>query len=65
MLYEVITLCDVAGCGQSADCNDNGIPDECDVLAPIEAMLTAADASPYDHFGSSVAVSGDTVVVGA
>jgi hypothetical protein len=28
------------------------------------AKLTAADAAAYDYFGSSVAVSGDTVVVG-
>ncbi len=29
------------------------------------AKLTAADGAAYDYFGSSVAVSGDTVVVGA
>ena len=22
--------CDLPGCGQSADCNGNGVPDECD-----------------------------------
>jgi hypothetical protein len=29
------------------------------------AKLTAADGAPYDVFGNSVSVSGDTVVVGA
>ena len=30
-----------------------------------QAKLTASDAAEYDHFGSSVSVSGDTVVTGA
>ncbi len=30
-----------------------------------EAYLKASNACPYDHFGASVAVSGDTVYVGA
>ncbi len=30
-----------------------------------QAKLTANDAAPVDHFGFSVAISGDTVVVGA
>lgn len=30
-----------------------------------QAKLTAADAASSDHFGSAVAISGDTVVVGA
>ncbi len=30
-----------------------------------QAKLTASDAQPYDYFGRSVGVSGDTIVVGA
>ena len=30
-----------------------------------EIKLTAADAASYDHFGESVAIAGDTIVVGA
>uniref|UniRef100_UPI0040574A2F FG-GAP repeat protein n=1 Tax=Candidatus Electronema sp. TaxID=2698783 RepID=UPI0040574A2F len=30
-----------------------------------QAKLTAADGAAYDHFGNSVAVSGDTAVIGA
>jgi len=30
-----------------------------------QGYLTASNADPYDHFGCSVAISGDTVVVGA
>jgi len=30
-----------------------------------QAKLTASDGQPFDYFGSSVAISGDTVVVGA
>jgi hypothetical protein len=30
-----------------------------------QQKLTASDASSYDHFGTSVSISGDTVVVGA
>ena len=30
-----------------------------------DAKLSASDAAPYDYFGGSVAISGDTVVVGA
>ena len=35
------------------------------ILATQQAKLTAADAADFDQFGRSVAVSGDTVVVGA
>lgn len=31
----------------------------------LQAKLTAADAAPSDHFGYSVGIDGDTVVVGA
>ncbi len=30
-----------------------------------QAQLTASDGAAYDHFGSSVALSGDTALVGA
>src|SRR5690349_21573884 len=35
-------------------------------LPPLvqQAYLKASDTRPYDYFGSSVAVSGDTVVIG-
>ncbi len=36
-----------------------------DGTAWIETKLIASDGGTYDHFGRSVAVSGDTVVVGA
>lgn len=32
---------------------------------PLEAKLTASDGAPFDGFGWSVAISGDTIVVGA
>ena len=47
------------------DCNGNGIPDEDDLLAMQEAKLVASDAAAFDQFGGSVAVSGDTAIVGA
>ena len=31
----------------------------------LQAHLTASDAAEFDHFGNSVAICGDTVVVGA
>ena len=50
--------------GVSADCNGDGRPDECGVLAECElAKVTAPDAEPT--FGSSVAIKGDVAVVGA
>ncbi len=30
-----------------------------------QAKLTASDAAGYDHFGNAVAISGDTVIIGA
>jgi len=58
---------DIAG-GTSADCNSNGVPDECDLLAHVvsqEAQLAAADADENDLLGFSIALSGDTAIVGA
>jgi len=60
--------CDFAA-GTSEDCNGNALPDECDLVpSGVRAQLaklTAADAAANDHFGNSVALSGDTAVVGA
>ncbi len=56
--------CDIDGVGDAceADCNADGVPDECEY---IDIKLTALDAASFDQFGSSVSISGDTVVVGA
>ena len=51
--------------GTSRDCNATGIPDECEIRARQLGKLMADDASRDDVFGSVVAVSGDTIVVGA
>ncbi|MCA9249557.1 MAG: FG-GAP repeat protein, partial [Phycisphaerales bacterium] len=57
---------DIAG-ATSSDCNTNGIPDECDLESEATelAKLTAADAAEGDWFGTSVALTGDTAVIGA
>ncbi len=48
------------------DCNEDGIPDEQQLDEWTQrASLTASDADWYDEFGSSVSISGDTVIVGA
>ncbi len=45
---------------------DNGTPsDPTDDLFVETAKLTASDAEKRDYFGSAVAISGDTVVIGA
>lgn len=49
----------------SLDCNANGVPDECDASLTFETKILASDAAANDEFGQSVAVDGDTVVVGA
>lgn len=46
--------------------NDNGTSiDQTDDSWIQQARLTASDASVYDRFGRSVAIQGDTIVVGA
>ncbi len=56
----------------SSDANNDGSIDwedwdslDADRKATLTATLTAFDATPGDEFGISVAVSGDTIVVGA
>ncbi len=58
--------CDSDGVGDAceSDCNSNGVPDMCEIDSQM-AKLLASDAAEGDHFGVSVAVSGDTAVVGA
>ena len=50
--------------GLSEDCNENGVPDECELVGQ-RAKLTASDAEEGDHFGYSVSISGDVAVIGA
>jgi hypothetical protein len=58
--------CNSDGVGDACelDCNSNGLPDKCEFNSQI-AKLTASDAGPNHQFGYSVALSGDTAVVGA
>lgn len=59
--------CDLAA-GTSEDCNTNGTPDECDFIdgTPEQlAKVIAADAPAGEGFGESVALSGDTALIGA
>jgi hypothetical protein len=58
--------CDIAD-GTSEDANGNGIPDECEAECHANelAKLLASDGAPGDYLGSSVAISGDTAVIGA
>ena len=44
---------------------DRGAPAMDSLIATQEAKLVASDAAPLDRFGFTVAVSGDTAVVGA
>jgi hypothetical protein len=58
--------CDNDGVGDvcESDCNNNNVPDQCEFDTQI-AKLLASDAAAFDSFGCSVAISGDTAVVGA
>jgi hypothetical protein len=53
--------------GESEDVNKNQIPDECEMAAPQcqPDRLLSSDASVDDAFGWSVAIWGDTALVGA
>ncbi|MBN1814904.1 MAG: FG-GAP repeat protein, partial [Anaerolineae bacterium] len=64
----------LSGCGQAATCRLELVIDATSASYPLTvdpllhsqvAKLTAADAEDNDCFGTSVAISGDTVVVGA
>ena len=54
------------GCGLSEDCNDDGIPDECQPPGWQEsAKLLPDDRADLDLMGSSIALSGNVAVAGA
>ena len=57
-------LCDIlAG---SSDCNVNQVPDDCEFVSWFEQpKLVAADGARDSMFGASVAVSGNSIVIGA
>lgn len=57
--------CDLPGCGLSQDCNENGVPDECDFTTAFREKFGASDPGAQAYFGYSVAVDGDTAVVGS
>ncbi len=63
---------DIANCDgdpSCSDCNNDGSPDECGVFIDCDIYetkkLTASDAATNAWLGNSVAVSGDTAIVGA
>lgn len=58
--------CDADGVGDRCelDCNGNGVADKCEVSAQLQ-KLVASNASLSDAFGTSVALWGDTAIVGA
>jgi Zn-dependent metalloprotease len=57
-------ICDIAE-GTHEDCNANSVPDVCELAAAQQvATLIPDDFQSPQHFGRSVAVSGDTVVIG-
>ncbi|MCH7720671.1 MAG: FG-GAP repeat protein, partial [Planctomycetes bacterium] len=62
----VADSCDIAA-GTSEDSNGNVIPDECELVdgSCTETKLLASDGGSNDRFGTSVALSGDVLVVGA
>ena len=49
--------------GTEEDCNGNGVPDSCEVNG--ETKLLASDGASDADFGFSVAISGDTIIVGS
>jgi len=38
--------CDVAGCGQSSDCDNNNVPDECQTDGDADGVIDACDNCP-------------------
>jgi|CXWL01.1.fsa_nt_gi hypothetical protein len=51
--------------GSSQDCNVNQVPDECDTVWQYTQRIMASDPEEQDYFGGSIAIDGDTLVVGA
>lgn len=47
-----------------ADCNMNGVLDACEPHA-LDAKITASDGGVDDLFGSSISISGQTIIVGS
>ncbi len=48
------------------DCNENGIPDDCESEArSCQVKISAMDAEAGDYFGAAVAMSGDACIIGA
>lgn len=63
-------VCTLANCNPGdphcGNCNDNSIPDNCDLIDSHQvAKLNADDGAEGDHFGSALSLSGGTAVVGA
>lgn len=55
--------CDIAS-GTSLDCQPNGIPDECELQDRVQQLVPFQFES-LDNFGGRIAVSGDTLLIGA
>lgn len=52
--------------GAVLDCNENGVPDECEAFTPLRLQtLVAADGQDGEEFGYALDRDGDTLVVGA
>jgi len=61
----IADACDLTA-GTSLDCNGNGVPDECDVEFTTETAKIRADMPlTSDYLGSSVALTGETLIAGA
>ncbi|MHC4675134.1 MAG: hypothetical protein ACYTBZ_21830, partial [Planctomycetota bacterium] len=67
--------CDVDGIGDvcgladgiNTDNNSNGIMDQCELRCSINEVdvLLASDGAANDHFGDTLAISGETVIIGS
>ena len=52
--------------GTSEDCNDDGIPDECQIVgASLAVELSASDGADGDEFGAALDWSRDRIIIGA
>lgn len=61
---EILDECEITS-GAELDCNANAVPDSCDLHLNLTATLYGSESHPNDYFCSDLALSGDTVVVGA